>query len=181
MVTSVDITCRARFHGRGFSLIELVAVMSVAAILAAVAIPAMSSTTSMRRKSAAAQLARDLRLARDLSLTTGRRSWVSFNTGAESYSLLLEPVGNPGRTQSVAWTDPASGRAFQQVFGTSEWAGITIDNLNVDGGGSWIGFDSLGRPVNSNESELNASASITLSGNYVVRVEPGTGHIGVTP
>ena len=173
-------TGRARPSGRGFSLIELIAVMTVAAILAAVAVPSMSSTGAMRRRGAAAQLARDLRLARELGLTTGRTAWVSFDTAAETYALRLEPFGNPGRPQSVEWNDPATGRAFQQTLNAGEWSGITIASASF-GGGSWIGFDPLGRPRTYSGSALATTGVLTLDGGVAVTVEPGTGRVEVTP
>ena len=171
---------RVRSSGRGFSLIELITVMTVAAILAAVAVPAMTSTGSMRRRAAAAQTARDIRVARELGITTGRTAWISFDAAAESYALRLEPLGNPGRAQSVAWTDPATGRAFTQAFNTGEWVGVTIASASF-GGGTWIGFDRLGRPLTYGESMLSTTGQVTLDGAVVVSVEPDTGRVAVTP
>jgi len=171
---------RAHLSGRGFSLIELVAVMTLAAILAAVAVPAMTSTGSMRRKAAAHQVARDLRLARELGITTGRTAWIGFDVGAQAYTLRLEPFGSTGRDQSVTWVDPATGRDFVQEFGAGDRSGIVISSVSF-GGGSWIGFDSMGRPRSHNESLLATTGSITLNDSVVVSVELGAGWIEVQP
>ncbi len=179
MKTPRDNHGRAPKRGRGFSLIELVAVMTVAAILAAVAVPSMMSTGSMRRRSAAAQVARDLRLARELGCTTGRTAWLVFDTTAQTYALMQEPMGTPGRGLSVAWTDPATGRAFQQSMNTGDWVGVTIDSVSL-GGGSWIGFDRLGRPLAFSETQLTGTAQVVL-GAVTILVEPGTGRVEVTP
>jgi len=171
---------RAHPSGRGFSLIELVAVMTLAAILAAVAVPAMTSTGSMRRQAGAHQVARDLRLARELGITTGRTAWVGFDVASQAYTLRLEPFGNPGRAQSVAWIDPATRRDFAQEFDVGERIGIRISAVSI-GGGAWVGFDSTGRPRSHNESLLAATGSITLDGSVVISVEPGAGWIEVQP
>ena len=171
---------RVRGTGRGFSLIELVAVMTVAAILAAIAIPSLSSTASMRGRAAAAQVARDLRVARELGVLTGRRTWVVFDVPASAYQLRVEPIGNPGRLQAEQWLDPATGRGFQQELAAGQWEGVSLVGASI-GGGTWVGFDARGRPLNHSELPLSTPAQITLTGPLVVSVEPESGHVEVSP
>lgn len=171
---------RVRSSGRGFSLIELITVMTVVAILAAVAVPAMTSTGSMRRRAAAAQIARDLRVAREVGVTTGRTAWMSFDAAAETYAMKVEPLGVSGRSHASAWIDPATGRAFQQLLNSGEWSGVTIASASF-GGGSWVGFDRLGRPLNSSEVELTSVGQLALDGGVVISIEPGTGRVAVAP
>jgi prepilin-type N-terminal cleavage/methylation domain-containing protein len=171
---------RAQNSGRGFSLIELIAVMTMAAVLAAVAVPAMTSTGAMRKKAAATQRARDMRIAREMAQATGRNSWVVVDAATETYSIRIEPHGNPGRAQALAWTDPATGRAFVQTLGSGEWAGVTIDTAAI-GGGTWVGFDRLGRPLTQGESPLLTTGRIRLDGGPAIDVEPETGRIEVVP
>lgn len=171
---------RARLTGRGFSLIELIAVMTIVAVLAGIAVPAMSSTGPMRRSAAAAQIGRDLRLARELAAATGRNAWVWFDVAAENYTIRIEPRGSQGRAQAVAWTDPATGRDLRQVLDAGEWIGVRIESAQF-GGGSWIGFDRLGRPKTHGESDLQTTGRVRIESGPAVEVEPETGLIEVRP
>lgn len=171
---------RARLIGRGFSLIELIAVMTIAAILAGIAVPAMTSTGTMRRRIAAAQVARDVRLAREIAMTTGRTTWVAFDLAAEEYEIRIEPFGNPGRAQAVAWADPATGHAFRQRLNIGEWSGIQIETA-MFGGGTWVGFDRLGRPRTHSESDLQTTGRVRIESGSAIEIEPETGRIEVQP
>ena len=115
-----------------------------------------------------------------MAVTTGRTAWISFDAAAETYAMKVEPLGISGRSQASAWIDPATGRAFQQFLNSGEWAGVTIASASF-GGGSWVGFDRLGRPLNFSEVELTSAGQLTLDGGVVVSVEPGTGRVAVAP
>lgn len=177
---SRTIPSRARPCGRGFSLVELVAVLTIAAIVAAVTVPAMSSTGAVRRSAAAWQVARDLRVAREIGITTGRNAWVTFDATAESYTIRIEPFGNPGRAQAVGWIDPATGREFRQRFGDAEWAGVAIVSASF-GGGSVVGFDRLGGPLVHTGAAMLTTGQVVLEGGGTVSIEPGTGRVEVGP
>lgn len=172
--------CRVRSSGRGFSLAELVAVLTVAAVLAAVAVPAMTSTAGMRRSAAAAQVARDLRLAREIAASDALPTWVAFDVAGNRYSLRIEQRANPGRANALPWTDPATGRDHMQRFGESEYAGASLVSASI-GGGTWVGFDWQGRPLSFSGAALTTTGTIGLGSGLEVRIEPGTGHVGVLP
>lgn len=171
---------RVRLAGRGFSLVELVAVLTVAAVLAAVAVPAMTSTTGTRRSAAAAQVARDLRLAREMAVAAALPAWVAFDVAGNQYALRIEQRVNPGRAHALPWTDPATGRDHVQRFGVAEFAGVSLVSASI-GGGSWAGFDWKGRPLAFGGTALTTTGTIGLGSGVEVRIEPGTGHVRVLP
>lgn len=174
--------CRTARHRCGFSLVELVAVLVMAAILAAVAVPAMGELGGSRAREAARLLARDLTYARELAMARGLTVWVSVNAGTETYTLLAETPGSPGRSGATTLTDPATGATFVRTLGAGEFAGVEITSAGIDGG-SEIGFDWMGRPKNQSGASLGAVATILLSGpsGNGVSIQPETGFVRVLP
>jgi prepilin-type N-terminal cleavage/methylation domain-containing protein len=162
--------------GGGFTLIELIAVMAIAAILAGAAIPAMSTISTTRHAAAAKQVLRDLSFARERAMLTGTRSWVTFNVGTKSYSVLAENSASPGRAGATTLTDMATGKPYSITLGANEFAGTTITSVNFDGA-SEIGFDWLGQPLNSSQTSLAANGTISMGGGRSVTVQIGTGMI----
>ncbi len=88
-------------RGGGFSLIELIAVMIVVGILAAAVAPVLSATARTRAAMAARHLVRDLTFARQRAVATGTRSWVVFDTAAETWTVLVEDPASPGRINAA--------------------------------------------------------------------------------
>ncbi len=63
----------------GFSLVELLAVLSVTAILAAVAIPRLAAASDARHAAAARLALRDLTQARERAVATAVPVWIAFD------------------------------------------------------------------------------------------------------
>ena len=167
-------------RGGGFSLIELIAVMIVVGILAAAVAPVLSATASTRAAMAARHLVRDLTFARQRAVATGTRSWVVFDTAADTWSVLAEDPNSPGRINAAVLTDPATSGPFVQSLGVNQFVGVQLVTAAFDGNDE-IGFDWLGRPLNQTEAALAAQGSVTLSGSHVVTVEVGSGFVAYAP
>lgn len=71
---------------KGFTLIEMLIVISVMSILMAIAIPFMRVSPTRQVRLAATQLSRDLELVRTRALSTRRVSRVSFDGATRSYA-----------------------------------------------------------------------------------------------
>jgi MSHA pilin protein MshC len=168
-------TSRRPDSGGGFTLIEMIAVLVLTAILAAVAVPSLASMGETRTALAGAQLLRDVTFARQRAVATGSRSWIEVDPAAESYTLKAESLALPGRSNATVLTDPGTGRPFVQTLGVDPFPGVGIASAAFDGGTA-VGFDWKGRPLDGNELDLDAAGSITLTGGCVVTVHPGTGH-----
>ncbi len=171
-------------RGGGFSLIELVAVMVVAGILAGVAVVSLSSTRSSRTAIAARQLERDLTFARQRAVATGTRTWVSFDTGLDTWSVRSQNPPPPGRAGATVLTDPSTHGPFVHNLNANQFIGVTLGTVDFDGE-DWIGFDWLGQPLaKTSELALVAQGFVQLTGGGVtktVTVEAGTGHVAYTP
>lgn len=174
LATSRD-TRRLR-GGGGFTLIELLVVMVIVALLAAVAVPAIDRASASRAAMAAKLLLHDLTFARQRAVATGTPAWVVFDTDAQTWSVLAEDPESPGRAGASIIADPATGRSFVQALNANEFVGVRISSASFDGNPE-IGFDWLGRPLNSSETELAAEGTITLTDNHLLTVAVGTGHV----
>ncbi len=160
----------------GVTLLELIVTITLVGIMSVLAFPVMNYLQSSRTRLAGSQIASDLNYSRDYAQSTGRRTWAIFDSSSESWTLLSEDPANPGRSNAVAMTHPATGGQFTQQIGDGEYEGIEVVSVNIDGG-SEVGFDWLGRPLNESGNELAGRGEIILSDNFQVTIEPGTGHV----
>jgi len=167
---------RRRGRGGGFTLVELVAVLVIVAVLAAAVAPSLRATDGVRGAMAAKQLLRDLTFARQRAVATGARSWVVFDTGAETWTMLAEDPDNPGRAGARVLTDPSDGGFYIETLGSGSFIGMSIVSASFDGA-SEVGFDWLGRPLNATESDLSAQGTVMLSGGHLVTVAAETGYM----
>lgn len=169
----VNSSSRARPPGRGFTLIELVAVIVVTAVVGLSAVASMSTTQATRQKLAVRQLARDLSYLRERALAGSTNAWVTFNTTADTYTLLADNPSSPGFSGAVAITDPATGQSFIGRWNTREFAAVDM----VSSTSTSFGFDWMGRPVNTSGTQLTGVVTITASGSRTVTIQPQTGLI----
>lgn len=160
----------------GFTLIELIAVIVIVSILAAVAAPSLANLGASRASAAAKQLLSDVTYARQRAIATGTPTWVVFNTGAETWSILEEDPNAPGRAGATTLNDPANGKPFTITLNSDPYIGVELVAAAFDGNPE-IGFDWLGRPLNTTGSALAANGSVTITGNRVMTVYIGTGQI----
>lgn len=160
--------------GRGFSLVELIAVILLVGLLAAVSVPAMTKAAESRAEAGIAQLERDLAGARHLACHSGVRVWTVFSLSGQRYELLAEQPGNPGRVHRSPRTDPATGRPFSQPIGGPDWSGVTLVGVNFDSGAE-VAFDWRGRPLAASEQPLSANGQLVFSNGRRVVVDRTTG------
>lgn len=79
----------------GYTLIEMLIVMTVIGILATMAIPSQVSGSAVSLKAAGRVLASDLRLATDLAVQYATEYQVSFDVGRNEYRLVHTGTGSP--------------------------------------------------------------------------------------
>jgi type II secretory pathway pseudopilin PulG len=166
-------------QGGGFTLIELIAVIVIVMILAGVAVPSLNPLAGTRGAAAARQLLRDATFARQRAVATGTRSWLVFNTGAHTWSILAEDPASPGRASAAVLEDPATGEPFVVSVDAVPFVGVQLQSVDFDTNVE-VGFDWLGRPLNQTEAALTLPGSVVLTGNHTVSVAPETGHVDYT-
>ncbi|HPF39902.1 MAG TPA: type II secretion system protein [Phycisphaerae bacterium] len=160
-----------------YTLIELVTVISILGILAVfVGGPTMDTMSEMRSSAAAARLASDVRYMQRMALASGRRTWVSVNSGANQYALYVEDVDNPGKAGRLAVAHPLDQSTAPVVFGSGPFSGVSITSVSFNGS-SEVEFDNFGVPYDSGGTALSSYGEVQLSGGLVVRVQPVSGMV----
>ena len=161
-----------------FTLIELLAVVTVTGILAVVALPAVSQLAATQRRAAANVLQRDLTYARERASGTGVTTWVVFSGSLQSYAVLSENAASPGRAGATTLIDPATQTGFVKKFGQGEYANISLGSISFDSDNE-VGFDRLGRPLRTSGALRTTDGTVILSNAWRVRVAARTGLVTV--
>lgn len=156
-----------RGFGRGFTLVELVLVMTIAGVLAAVAVPRMVDRSAFQTHGGAAEIRTALRYAQKLAMAKNREVCVdttatpdltlTFNLttiiGAACGSQVIRPDGS---SPNYTVTPPA---------------GISLVPVTA------FRFNAQGQPTDSAGALLTVATTFTVGGSAIVTVEPETGYV----
>lgn len=161
-------------HQRGFTLIEIIAVLLIIGIITAVAITRATSTTQATLKTDVEKLKVHLRYAQLRALNSTERVWgIDFSGSTNSYRLYY-----------------ADTTAHYASFPGEENATVTLPNttIAIDGdAGRLVSFDAWGKPYQNLQANFNApnpqtndQRTITLTiGGYSesITIRKNTGYI----
>lgn len=152
----------------------------ILAIMAGVALPTLNTMASSRSSAAGKQLLRDMTFARQRALATGATSWVVFDTGAATWSILAENPASPGRAGATVLTDMATGKPYTVALNSGDYLGVNFTSCNFDGGNE-VGFNWIGQPFNSAQNALAAQGQVVLNGGDQITVRTVTGYVTYAP
>lgn len=177
-LSSVLSSCR-----RGYTLVEVLVVVTVLGLAAALIAPSMGSTGVLRIQAAARQLVADITFAQSDALAYQSRRAIVF-LPAENRYVVCEvngPIVDPETDAIFNPSRPAE--KFDVTIDAEKMGGAQITLADFDGDNVLV-FDELGGPVQAPDSETPSSGGfvqITGSGFvYRVEVEPYTGRVTVT-
>jgi prepilin-type N-terminal cleavage/methylation domain-containing protein len=154
---------------KGFTLIEMIAILLILGLVAAFAVPRWTArTTNLYAQTN--NLLNDIRYTQNLAMTQGQRYRINL-MAPNTYSITTltgTAVINPGSNTTVS------------TLGTGIQYG-TITNLPS----SLISFDGKGKPYidSGATTALTTTATIVLttgSANYTISISPGTGRAVVS-
>lgn len=159
----------------GFTLVEVILVVVILAIAAMLAIPFATSGASTQLKAAATIIASDLEYAKSMAISRGKRYWVVFDAGTESYRIEDSNgvITHPVRPGPYAVNFAADTRLNRVDISSVSFD--TSDTISFDYLGSPNSGSGSGSPLNSGVITLSAGGST-----MTVNVEPVTGYITIS-
>ena len=147
------------FRGRGFSLIELVLVLSVIAVLAGLAAPRFAaSATRGRVEAAATRVITDCRLAQHRARASSADYFVVF-AGGHHYTLTDDPADN-------------STRVWRRVTDLGAEPYDVSISVVLDHSGDTLTYNGFGLPNAGGTIEIGRGA-----GQVVLAIDPITGEV----
>lgn len=161
----------------GFTLMELLAVITILGIVASVAILSAQDNQAVVASAAARMIAGDLEYAQSLAISEQSDITVTFNTDTDSYTLTdsdSAPITHPLNKADFTITLPTE-------FGESS---LDLSEAEFATGNSSVGFDETGTPYQGGTSGTaivgTNKVQVTCGGKtYNVTVGPVTGRIVV--
>ena len=160
----------------GFTLVELVLLISILGILAVLAVPEQSVLQEAKLHAAARRLVSDLRYAQSRTMASRTVHRVVFDPERERYAVTA-----PDRTTPVA--DPADRKRdlAMDYQANGEFRGVSVTSASF-GGKAEVAFDYLGTPRTASGAALREPGRVVLDceGMTVeVEVVPGTGLVRI--
>jgi len=152
---------------KGFTIVELIVVLTLIALIAAIGVPRWIGQTP-NLEAQKQQLISDIRYTQNLAMTHGQRYRINF-TLPSSYNIT--------NAAGTAVTNPSTGASTITLA-----SGITLSALgNLPN--NLLGFDEHGIPytdsaVTTTQLATNATITVTANGvNQVITVTPQTGNV----
>lgn len=170
---------------RGYTLIEVLVVITVLGLAASMIVPSMGSTGVLRIQAAARQLVADITFAQSDALAYQARRAIVFLPGENRY-VICEVNGPVVDPETDAIFRPSRGsEKYDVTIDAEKMGGAQITMAEFEGADeNVLVFDELGGPVQAADSEAPSSGGfvqITGSGFvYRVEVEGYTGRVTVT-
>jgi prepilin-type N-terminal cleavage/methylation domain-containing protein len=168
---------------RGYTLLELLVVVTVLGIAGALVIPSMSQTGVLRVHAAVRTIVSDITFAQSDALTYQKRRAIIFTPSANSYVLTevngptIDPVAD------ALYEEDGPGQRYRVVLDTLRYNGAQIQAAAFDNASTTLIFDELGGPVQTpqgNTPGTGGTVTITGSGQtFVLTVEAYTGRVTV--
>lgn len=164
---------------QGFSLVEFIVVITLMAILAVAATVQAPNLAGLRLPQAAVKLKSDIRYAQSYAIAYQQRTRIAFTTSTNSYVIYREPTAGSW----VTLLNPLTRNNFTVQFGSGDFSGVAISQVNFGGANFHLVFDSAGTPFGYNPTNgavaaLASAGSVQLSGTsttQTVSVTPQTG------
>ncbi|MGB0951609.1 MAG: pilus assembly FimT family protein [Planctomycetota bacterium] len=157
----------------GFSLVELMLMLTVIGILSGVAVASLNGLTSSQQDVAAARVRSAVIHAQLWAISTGDSTWVQFDAGSDLVRLYCEDEGNPGKANRVAMLDPLTRSAMEIHLGNDS-SGITSVDFDTT---AEVQFDAQGLPYDADGALLTSDGVVGFTGGATLRVTRNTGYI----
>lgn len=156
-----------RTSPRGYTLVEVLIVVTFLGLAGMLIVPAMGQTGVLRTQAAVRTIVSDITFAQSDALAYQQGRAIVFDTDRNIYTLV-EVVGNTIDVENNAIFDPGGiDQRYVVDFNDADFGGAIIQNASFDDDATLI-FDPLGGPV------LTAGSEVPSDGGSIDVVGSGT-------
>ncbi len=174
---------------QGYTLLELVVVVSIVSVLAAIAVPSLRPVEDQRLDAAAAWVAETVRFARAEALRTGNPVYLEIDRDSEKLLVAEADLSSGNAVPGVTLTDPMTKQPLDIILpDVPLTAGVDVTDRPFDypsgGRQASVVFDGQGLPFRpaGGTSQLLTLGEITLARGgqqRTVRVASVTGRVSI--
>lgn len=158
---------------RGFTLTELVMVITLTLLLSATAIGGLIGMKSWRAAAAVRRVNEEILYARNLAVLTGRRTLWACDLANQTYEIRQEAAARGGALDAQPLPHPLTGAAWNVALAELA-AGLSISAM--DGGDNGrIGFDTAGVPSGAAGNALKDNVQVKFTNQMRITVFSGSG------
>lgn len=171
---------------RGYTLIEVLVVITVLGLAASMIVPSMGSTSVLRIQAAARQVVADITFAQSDALAYQARRAIVFIPTENRYVIceVNGPIVDPETDAIFSSSHP--GDKYDVTIDAEKMGGaqITMASFDGDPANRVLVFDEMGGPVQAPDSDRPSSGGVVhITGSgfiYQVEIEAYTGRVTVT-
>lgn len=169
--------------GRGYTLIEVLIVVTVMGIAGTMVIPSMSGANVLRVQAGVRTVVSDITFAQMDALGYQEPRAIVFDVEQNRYTLV-QVVGSEIDLETDAMYDPRGpGQRYIVDLDEFDFGGAVISEVDLSGGDTLI-FDEIGGPVaEAGSDEMSSGGSVTItapSGVFRINIAAFTGRVTVT-
>lgn len=154
---------------RGFTLVEILVMVTIIAIASAVVVPYMLEQGQMGVQAAGRIIITDILYAQNEAIAHQQSRRVVFDADKNQYSLTDET----GEVLSVGWKGGTGPNYLIDFANDQRFSGVALGEIDF-GGSTTIEFDALGSPTNGGTIDLS-----TDKVSYRISVAPMTGRVTI--
>ena len=161
----------------GFTLVEILIVVTIIGIAGAVVVPQMTRTGSLTIQAAGRIIIADLLVAQNEAIANQATRQVVFDLANNRYRI----ADGDGKTIGMNWKsgDASAGNYVTDFEDDSRFEGVKIINAAF-GGDSAIEFDALGGPDTNGFIDIQYGTGSDMV-QYRIKIAPLTGRVTIAP
>lgn len=168
---------------RGYTLVEVLVVVSILGIAAALVAPSMGQAGVLRIQSAVRSVVSDITFAQMDALGYQEQRAIVFDVANNEYTLVQVRGASIDVVDDALYDPKGPGQRYRVSLNGEVYGGTRIESASFDGDNVLI-FDEIGGPVSSpGSSTLSDGGSVVLAGplsRFRIDVSAFTGRVTVT-
>ena len=173
---------KSAIRSRGYTLVEMLIVITILGISAAMVIPSMGSAGVLRIQAAVRSVVADITFAQMDALSYQEQRAVVFDEDANMYTLTRVPGGTIDPDADALFEAKGPGQRYRVLLDSDQFGGSFLRDISFNGGSAII-FDEMGAPVAAGGSTaLSDGGSVQIEGpssRFRIDVAAFTGRVTV--